>query len=82
MKRGLDVGKKEGVAPIKKMIGPMAPKKNGHVHSTYELRHLILIALWSFVLGMFATKYGPALGKQFGGELTRLSSSVASPRAM
>jgi len=81
MKQALAIGRKEKVAPIKKMVGPLAPK-NGTAHTIYDLPQLLLIALLSFMLGVFASNYGPQLSNRFSGELTKLSSSMASPRAV
>lgn len=51
MQRALVAGKREKVAPIKKMVGPLAPK--GYSHGPgIALPHVILVALVSFVLGL------------------------------
>ena len=57
MKRGLAVAKAENVAPMKKMVGPLAPKeyRNSTSAAAIETRTVLLVVL-GFLLGfLFAT---------------------------
>ncbi len=63
MKRGLAAAKVENIAPIKKMVGPLAPK--GY-HSSASApaqgaRMLLMIATLSFMLGVLFATYGSGL---------------------
>jgi hypothetical protein len=53
MKRGHDFAQKNGVAPLKKMVGKYAPNAPRTVHQITPL-HLILVAVLSVVIGMAA----------------------------
>lgn len=68
MKRGLAVAESEKVEPIKKMVGPMAPKAyNGSPTSapTAEMR-MISIAIISFLIGILLATYWPRLVGDLG----------------
>lgn len=56
MKVGVKTARKEKIEPIKKMVGPYAPK---HYNGTngFGNKHIILVALLSFLLGMLVTLY-------------------------
>lgn len=59
MKRGLDAGKTHNVTPIKKMVGPLAPK-NGLVHSDgFTLEQVMIIFIVAFVAGVMAASLSP-----------------------
>ncbi|QDS69482.1 hypothetical protein FKW77_006472 [Venturia effusa] len=59
MKRGLLAAKTEGVAPIKKMIGPFAPEQMRRLRAqTYTVEHIFLVAILSFFLGVVTVLYG------------------------
>jgi hypothetical protein len=58
MKKGLEVGKRENVAPIKKMVGPLAPARYQPVAS-YTLEHLIVVAVLFLLLGYAFARVGP-----------------------
>lgn len=60
MKRGLEVGKQENVKPIKKMVGPLAPK-NGAQHSSdvFTLQHVVIIFIVAFIAGVMAASLSP-----------------------
>ena len=60
MKMGLEVGKREKVEPIKKMVGPLAPKNNqkGGGAAGLTLEIVVAIALVSFILGALLALYG------------------------
>jgi hypothetical protein len=53
MKRGLDVGRKENVQPIKKMVGPLAPLHNRAVH-VYGTEYMVLLAIVCLAIGYLA----------------------------
>lgn len=57
MRRGLNAAKKYNVAPIKKMVGPLAPTRyrSGYGFTTMQV---ILIALFSFLIGLAVAYYG------------------------
>jgi hypothetical protein len=59
MKKALEVGKRESVAPIKKMVGPLAPVKYQSVGS-YTVEHLVVVAVLFLLLGIALAHYGPA----------------------
>ena len=60
MQRGLIAAKRERVAPIKKMVGPLAPSRyqNGVGFSSSQV---MSIALLSFMIGIMLAFYGPML---------------------
>lgn len=59
MKRALDASKTHGVAPIKKMVGPLAPK-NGTIHSDgFTLEQVMIIFVIAFVAGVMAATLSP-----------------------
>lgn len=59
MKRGLIAGKREKVEPIKKMVGPSAPK-NGKVHSDgFTLEQVMIVFIVAFIAGIMAVSLSP-----------------------
>jgi hypothetical protein len=60
MKKGLEFGRHEKVEPIKKMVGPLAPKNNmrGASSGGFALETTAAIALVSFILGLLLALYG------------------------
>lgn len=65
MKRALVAAKTEGVAPIKKMIGPFAPEQMRRLRAkSYTIEHMFLVALVFFVLGMGAVLYGDLVAEK------------------
>ncbi|KAF2472526.1 uncharacterized protein BDR25DRAFT_283998 [Lindgomyces ingoldianus] len=54
MKRGYEYAHKHKVAPLKKMVGPYAPKAP-RTMNTISAAHLVLVALLSFVIGVSMT---------------------------
>lgn len=65
MKRALVAAKTEGVAPIKKMIGPFAPEQMRRLRAqSYALEHVILVALVFFMLGIGAVLYGEMVAEK------------------
>ena len=59
MKRGFEVGKREKVAPMKKMVGPLAPK-NGTTHQDgFTLEQVVVIFIVAFIAGMMAVSLSP-----------------------
>ena len=60
MKRALEYGKKKDVTPMKKMVGPHAPK-NGAVHSDgFTLEQVIIVFIVAFIAGIMAVTLSPA----------------------
>ncbi|KAF1980969.1 pyridoxamine phosphate oxidase family protein [Aulographum hederae CBS 113979] len=66
MQRGLETGQKENVKPLKKMVGPRAPKANmlhypSSVHSRPALSMVLflLAMVLSFGAGIFTTVFAP-----------------------
>ena len=59
MRRALVAGKRENVAPIVKMVGPLAPTQYRHIDGSFTLLHLMLVAMVSFLLGIIAVVLGP-----------------------
>jgi len=57
MQRAVVAGKKHSVAPIKKMVGPLAPTKYqfGYV---FTVQQVFMIALLSFLVGLAVAYYG------------------------
>lgn len=54
MRRGLAVGKQFDVAPLKKMVGPLAPKVNGIRGGPdgFTLEHLVVVFITAFIAGL------------------------------
>jgi hypothetical protein len=65
MKIGLDIGKAEKIAPIQKMVGPLAPRNGTAGNVVYAQKQIRLIILLSFLLGVFAALYGLPLWASF-----------------
>lgn len=60
MKRGLEVGKQENVKPIKKMVGPLAPKNGAHnAVDSFSLQQVVIIFVVAFIAGVMATSLSP-----------------------
>ncbi|USP79645.1 uncharacterized protein yc1106_06919 [Curvularia clavata] len=53
MKRGVEVAKKEGIAPLKKMVGRWAPENRGGMgmEQKVEVGYLVLVLLLGMVIG-------------------------------
>jgi hypothetical protein len=65
MKRALDAGRREKVAPIKKMIGPFAPEHIRRLSAqSYRLEHVVLVAILFFLLGIGAVLYGHTVAER------------------
>jgi hypothetical protein len=60
MQRGQEVAKRENIAPIKKMVGPMAPKKYVNPYGGVQ-PEFVIIAVVSFLLGCLFALYAPVL---------------------
>ncbi|RMZ86894.1 hypothetical protein DV736_g5883, partial [Chaetothyriales sp. CBS 134916] len=60
-KIGLETGKAFSIAPIKKMVGPLAPLNNQRFKGGVPIQQVILIALLSVILGVLMTLHGPFL---------------------
>lgn len=59
MKRGLEAGKTHSVTPMKKMVGPLAPK-NGTLHSDgFTLEQVLIVFIVAFVAGVMAATLSP-----------------------
>lgn len=54
MHRGLAVGKELDITPLKKMVGPLAPKANGATTSIdgFSLEQLIVVFIAAFIAGL------------------------------
>lgn len=61
MRTGLKVGKTDGIEPIKKMVGPLAPTDRRPGRRALGVGDAVIIALLSLVLGVFLGLYGEAL---------------------
>ena len=61
MQRGQEVAKRENVAPIKKMVGPLAPKKYVNPYGGVQPKFVVLTAVVSFLLGCLFALYAPLL---------------------
>ena len=68
MKLGLLTGKTEKIAPIVKMVGPLAPK-NADDYNIRNHRQTVLIVLLSFLLGVFTALYGIPAWLELKGQL-------------
>jgi len=58
MRRGVETAIKETVKPIKKMVGPLAPRSEyprTRVAGQVPIRYLVIVALLSFCMGITAT---------------------------
>ncbi|KAH8896434.1 pyridoxamine phosphate oxidase family protein [Thozetella sp. PMI_491] len=60
MKRGVEYGKLGKVEPIKKMIGPLAPK-NQHPGMQSPAAETLLLVFLSFALGVIFAQYGSTM---------------------
>ncbi|KAK5138450.1 hypothetical protein LTR08_000036 [Meristemomyces frigidus] len=58
--RAMEVGKEQNVAPIKKMVGPLALSRY-HYGQGYTAAQVLLMVLASFLLGVAMTQYAPSL---------------------
>nr|POE94448.1 pyridoxamine 5'-phosphate oxidase family protein usto [Quercus suber] len=60
--QGLRTAKEETIAPIKKMVGPLAPLNRKLYRSrSREVSQAVLLVLTGFLLGMLVTLYGPMM---------------------
>jgi hypothetical protein len=58
MKKALDVGRRDKVAPIKKMVRPLPPvQRQRWSNRSYNLEHVIVVALLSLALGATVALY-------------------------
>jgi len=60
MPRALLAGQREKVEPIKKMVGPLAPKRYAYTQGM-AMPQVLLIALLSFILGLLVAANAPGL---------------------
>jgi hypothetical protein len=58
MKIGLATAKAEGIVPIQKMVGPLAPRNGVTSAIVHTQRQITLVVLLSFLLGVFTALYG------------------------
>lgn len=80
MKRGLVAAKTEGVAPIKKMIGPFAPEQMRRLRTkSYTLEHIFLVAFVFFMLGVGAVVYGEIIAERFVAAFSMLKKADTIP---
>lgn len=61
MQRALVAAKRESVAPIKKMVGPLAPQHYRNTGFGFALHQVLLVALLAFLVGMLAASYGSVI---------------------
>jgi hypothetical protein len=65
MKRGLEVGMREKVAPIKKMVGLLAPvQRQKWSNRSYPLEQVIVVALLCLTLGATVALYKQVFSAQ------------------
>jgi hypothetical protein len=60
MRRALEAGKKEKVAPIKKMVGPLAPTRYNYQQG-FTAQQVLLFVVLAFVIGLLTAVYGPTV---------------------
>ena len=76
MRRALVAGAREKVEPIKKMVGPLAPKRY-QLDQGLSAQQAIVIAIFAFFLGLLVATYGsPALQVLNNLDLRRLKATV------
>jgi len=61
MRRGQAVAKLENVAPIKKMVGPLVPKKYVNPYGGVQPEIVVLVAVVCFLLGCLFALHAPLL---------------------
>jgi len=61
MRRGQVVAKEKNVAPIKKMVGPLAPKRYINPYGGVQLEAVVIIAIICFILGISFALWMPFL---------------------
>jgi len=61
MKKGLEIGQTHDVEPMKKMVGPLAPRSPRRGGAAVAVRNVVVIALLSLVLGALLGLYGEVL---------------------
>jgi hypothetical protein len=66
MKQGLEIARKEKVEPIKKMVGPLAPKNYQTIRSGVAVETAVVIALASLILGALLALYGASVAAPAG----------------
>jgi len=81
MKRGLIAGKRDGVEPIKKMVGSSAPKSYERVGG-FTVVHLVLTALSALLFGMLVATYGVYVVERLQVMLPDNSKMVVWPHAL
>lgn len=78
MQRGLTAAKRESIAPMKKMVGPLTPTYYRYV-TRYGAEYLVLVALVSFLLGFAMAYYGSLGVEDLRLMLPRVIKSVVHP---
>jgi hypothetical protein len=61
MHRAQVAAKEKKVAPIKKMVGPLAPKKYVHPYGGVNAEMAVIIAIVCFLIGILFALYAPFL---------------------
>lgn len=78
--RAMIAGKREKVAPIKKMVGPLAPTQYRYMDG-YTPTQMVAIAMVAFLMGVALTPYMPMLvevGSRWdAGSIRQLMSHVS-----
>lgn len=84
MKRGLQVGREENVTPIKKMVGPLAPK-NGTQQpvDSFTLHQVVIIFIVAFIAGVMAASLSASTLRDLLATIPQQRKSVTwLPRSM
>lgn len=61
MQRAQVAAKEKKVAPIKKMVGPLAPKKYVNAYGGVNVEVVVIIAIVCFLMGILLALYAPSL---------------------
>lgn len=61
MQRGLVAAKKKNIAPMKKMVGPLAPKKYVSQSGGVQIEVVVIIAILCFLIGVMLAVCTPGL---------------------
>ena len=65
MKKGVEIAKRDKIAPIKKMVGPHAPIKPRNFNLGFPQIYLVLVIMSSFCVGIVATLYAQSFSSKF-----------------
>lgn len=79
MQRALQYGKLEKIAPIKKMVGPLASAKYRNRNSGFTIEQVLLVILISFVCGALAASWAPRVFKEVRIDVSQLQKAAIRP---